>query len=198
MEIKFHSIEEINKLRENSVERTKTLLLLEAAINRRDPDVEYDVAERYFNGIGTEKDYEQAVYWYRHAAEQGSARAQYALGRCYYHGKGVEKSEAQARQWIQRAADQGLLDATAFLDFTLFGPIDESDDNYDDEEDYSVSPASTSVYVEESVPVYVEPPAPVREESIYYDYRTGERLYYGDNGTIVNAAGEEVAASWWD
>lgn len=185
---------DINKLRENSVERTKTLLLLEAAINRRDPDVEYEVAERYFNGVGTEKDYEQAAYWYRHAAEQGNARAQYALGLCYYHGKGVEQSDAQAKLWIQRAADQDLLDATVFLQFTPLESIDESDDD-----DFTAtSQASAPVYVEESAPVYVEPPAPIREESIYYDYRTGERLYYGDNGTIVNAAGEEVAASWWD
>ena len=42
----------------------------------------------YDNGIGVPQDYAKAVYWYRKAAEQGFALAQYNLGRLYpQHGQ---------------------------------------------------------------------------------------------------------------
>ena len=36
----------------------------------------------YDNGEGVPQDYAEAVKWYRLAAEQGDARAQYNLGLC--------------------------------------------------------------------------------------------------------------------
>jgi len=40
-------------------------------------------AYRYVNGDGVAKDAEQAVSWYRRAAEAGHADAQFNLGICY-------------------------------------------------------------------------------------------------------------------
>ena len=54
-----------------------------------------------------------AVKWYRKAAEQGSAKAQYNLGVMYAEGTGVLKNDAKAVKWYRKAADQG--DATAQL-----------------------------------------------------------------------------------
>ncbi len=48
-----------------------------------------------------------AVSWYRKAADQGNAYAQYTLGGMYDRGEGVEKDAVQAVSWYRKAADQG-------------------------------------------------------------------------------------------
>jgi uncharacterized protein len=53
------------------------------------------------------KNYAEAVKWYRKAADQGFALAQYHLGRMYYIGNGVPKNDAEAVRWFRLAADQG-------------------------------------------------------------------------------------------
>ena len=53
----------------------------------------------------------EAVRWYRLAAEQGDANAQYNLGVRYGAGEGVPPDDAEAVRWFRLAAEQG--DATA-------------------------------------------------------------------------------------
>jgi TPR repeat protein len=43
----------------------------------------------YQKGQGVDQDHAQALYWYRCAAEQGYAPAQYNLGWLYAKGQGV-------------------------------------------------------------------------------------------------------------
>jgi TPR repeat protein len=62
---------------------------------------------RYQTGQGVAKDMKKAVYWWRKAAELGSAESQFYLGRAYQTGKGVEKDMAQAEYWYRKAADGG-------------------------------------------------------------------------------------------
>ena len=45
--------------------------------------------------------------WYRLAADQGYALAQFNLGWMYRNGKGVEQSDEEAVKWYRLAADQG-------------------------------------------------------------------------------------------
>jgi hypothetical protein len=45
--------------------------------------------------------------WYRKAAEQGSAIAQYNLGEMYRVGEGVPADSAAAASWYRKAAEQG-------------------------------------------------------------------------------------------
>jgi hypothetical protein len=59
------------------------------------------------NGDGVTKDGAEAVKWYRKAAEQGNASAQYNLGAMYAKGDGVTKDAAEAAKWFGKAADQG-------------------------------------------------------------------------------------------
>lgn len=66
-----------------------------------------ELGYRYHVGEGVERDYTEAVNWYRRAAEQGQPDAQYNLGVAYAFGQGVERDLAQATNWYQRAADQG-------------------------------------------------------------------------------------------
>ena len=53
------------------------------------------------------QDYNEAVKWYRKAAEQGHARAQNNLSWMYAHGEGVPQDYAEAVKWSRKAADQG-------------------------------------------------------------------------------------------
>ena len=64
---------------------------------------------------GMEADDAQAVQWYRKAAEQGDADAQFKLGWMYRNGRGVEADDAQAMQWYRKAAEQGHTHAKAAL-----------------------------------------------------------------------------------
>src|ERR1035441_732697 len=53
----------------------------------------------YHEGQGVEQDYQEAMKWYRKAADQGNARGQYGLGFCYANGDGVIKDYVQAYKW---------------------------------------------------------------------------------------------------
>ncbi|MBT5049221.1 MAG: sel1 repeat family protein, partial [Rhodospirillaceae bacterium] len=62
-------------------------------------------------GQGVERDVENAIRWYRVAAERGNSMAQLKLGLTYDDGDGVAKDQAEAAEWYLLAARQG--DATA-------------------------------------------------------------------------------------
>ena len=61
----------------------------------------------YTIGDGVPKDYQEAIRWYRLAADQRNASAQYYLGRIYNLGRGVPKDYKEAIRWYRLAADQG-------------------------------------------------------------------------------------------
>jgi len=50
------------------------------------------------------QDYAQAVKWYRKAAEQGDADAQFNLALMYDNGQGVPQDYVQAHMWLNLAA----------------------------------------------------------------------------------------------
>ena len=60
----------------------------------------------YDNGQGVAKDDAEAVKWYRKAAEQNDAWAQFNLGYCYANGQGVAKDKVEAVKWYRKAAEQ--------------------------------------------------------------------------------------------
>lgn len=72
-----------------------------------DAELWCDLGEMYLSGFGVEKNNEQAVYWFRKAAEQGNANGQRELGNMYFDGCGVEQGLEQARGWYYKAAVQG-------------------------------------------------------------------------------------------
>lgn len=79
--------------------------------------------------LGIEKNLEEAVKWYRKAAEQGYAPAQDSLGDCHHFGHGVDVDYVEAVKWYRKAAEQGY----RFAQFSLgmcyhFGHgVDEDD-----------------------------------------------------------------------
>ena len=45
--------------------------------------------------------------WYRQAADQGDADAQFLMGVAYINGQGAKQSDEEAVRWLRQAADQG-------------------------------------------------------------------------------------------
>ena len=70
----------------------------------------------YYKGEGVAQDYKEAVKWYRLAAEQGNANAQYILGLMYCLGQGVAQNFIEAHKWLNIAGANGEKKATEFRD----------------------------------------------------------------------------------
>ncbi len=61
--------------------------------------------------LGVAKDDAEAVKWFRKAAEQNLADAQYDLGVCYDKGQGMAKDSVGAVKWFRKAAEQNYAEA---------------------------------------------------------------------------------------
>ena len=66
-------------------------------------------------GKGVMPDAEEAVVWYRKAAERGNAEAQYNLGEMYRVGRIVRADVTEAVHWLKLAAEQNHLEAQVRL-----------------------------------------------------------------------------------
>jgi hypothetical protein len=72
-------------------------------------DASYGIGRLFEEGFGVTQDDKAAARWYRKAAEQGIAPAQYNLSQMITKGKGGEKrDDAAAFAWCKKAADQGF------------------------------------------------------------------------------------------
>jgi TPR repeat protein len=54
-----------------------------------------------------DKNYSEAMRWYRMAADRGDAAAQLNVGGLYHNGWGVPQNYPEAMQWFRKSADQG-------------------------------------------------------------------------------------------
>ena len=70
----------------------------------------------YNNGIGVEKDLQEAFKWFKLAAEQGDDISQFCLGVCYSRGEGTKRDELKADEWIRKSAEQGNADALKVIE----------------------------------------------------------------------------------
>jgi uncharacterized protein len=77
----------------------------------------------YEEGIGVLQNDEEAIYWYRLAAEQGNPGGQNNLGRMYEEGRGVPRDFREAVIWYQKAAAQGNTQAQGNLTRVSAGGI---------------------------------------------------------------------------
>ena len=59
------------------------------------------------NIIGTIKESETKVEYYKKAIEQGCFLSEFNLGECYYNGDGIEKDLTLAAKWYKKAAERG-------------------------------------------------------------------------------------------
>ncbi|WP_084399687.1 tetratricopeptide repeat protein [Pseudotamlana agarivorans] len=79
---------------------------LEAA-NEGHVFAQYNIGLMYEQGLGIDKNAEQAVNWYKKSAEQGNSAAQFNLGVCYENGIGTAVDFSKANEWYRKASEQG-------------------------------------------------------------------------------------------
>ncbi len=77
------------------------------AKNKTDAHAMTLIAELYRDGHGVKRSFEQAVRWYKLAAERGDRNALFALGSAALKGEGMARDEAAARAWFEQAAAKG-------------------------------------------------------------------------------------------
>jgi hypothetical protein len=91
---------------------------------------EYLVAIEFQKGDIVPRDFVQAADWYRKAADQGYAPAQYKLGLLYRQKEsGIMKDDAQAAAWLRKAADQGHAGAQSALALSYSRGLGVAQDN---------------------------------------------------------------------
>src|ERR1039458_3169362 len=72
----------------------KLLANVRAFAEKGDAQCQYELGGAFsFGNFGVAKDPVEAVKWFRKAAAQNLAAAQYNLGLCHYNGEGVVKDE---------------------------------------------------------------------------------------------------------
>lgn len=69
----------------------------------------------YSRGIHFKRDYEEAIKWYRLAANAGHATATYELCCCYMEGLGIPKDDKEAIRLLVKAAEMGEPSAQSVL-----------------------------------------------------------------------------------
>jgi TPR repeat protein len=78
-----------------------------------DARAQYNLANMFREGLGTNRNSEEGFRWMRRSASKGFAPAQGALGEMYKNGEGVTQDFKQAILWLRDSQIQG--DATAGL-----------------------------------------------------------------------------------
>lgn len=82
-----------------------------------DAPAQLSIGHGFYYGDRFPANHAVAVEWYRRAAEQGNAEAQYFLGLLNFRGEGVPQNDAEAAKWFTKAAEQGLAYAQDGLGF---------------------------------------------------------------------------------
>jgi hypothetical protein len=75
--------------------------------NQGNKEAQCNLGLCYQQGVGTEKDMQQAIFWMEKAAQQDYALAQYCLGNIYLEQQNYE----QAMLWLTKASNQYYGDA---------------------------------------------------------------------------------------
>ena len=85
--------------------------LKKLAISKNDFEGFFLIGNRYLTGIGVERNFAQARYWFQQAAAWGHANALFLLGVLYERGLGVKINHTQAYKWFSLSVESGLIKA---------------------------------------------------------------------------------------
>jgi len=77
--------------------------------NADDPRAQYRVSLAYAYGQGTDKNSDEAMYWYCKAPAQGNASAQYNYGYAFHWGVNAPQIHKEAAKWFLLSADQSQI-----------------------------------------------------------------------------------------
>ncbi len=94
---------------------TTALRLLQPLAQKGDPFAQYTLGFMYAFGQGIRQNNDEALNWYRKAADSDYAAAQYQLGLAYANGKGVPKNDTVAATWYRKAANHNFMPAEFLL-----------------------------------------------------------------------------------
>ena len=83
-----------------------------------DVQTQFERGLMYYWGRGAPQNNDEALKWFRMAAELDNPDAQYALGSMYYLGDGVQQDYVLAYMWFDLAAVQGNVKALEIRDIT--------------------------------------------------------------------------------
>ncbi|KAE9525377.1 tetratricopeptide repeat protein [Testudinibacter aquarius] len=86
--------------------QAESLAQLQTRAAQGDAQAQFELGDHYFLSDGGKESDQQAVMWFKKAAEQNFAEAQYALGQLSRDGIGVPQDYSQALYWLQQAAEQ--------------------------------------------------------------------------------------------
>ena len=89
-----------------------------AAAEAGDPASQTAVGTLYYLGIGTPRDYAQALAWYEKAALAGDPHARRNLGSMFRHGHGTPQDDFRAFGWYDAARRAGHSGVTEYLRLT--------------------------------------------------------------------------------
>jgi uncharacterized protein len=81
-----------------------------------DPAAQFNLGERYHDGLGVPRDYEEALKWFLRSAEQGHAKARLNAGMMLFLGRGSAPDGAEAVKWLVLADEGGEAKARAALE----------------------------------------------------------------------------------
>lgn len=84
-------------------------------------EAQSELGQLYLSGKSeTSNRYQEALTWFKKAADKGDQLSQYYLGLMYYQGKGVKKDYNQAFDWFTKAAAAGNEQAQYYLGFMYY------------------------------------------------------------------------------
>ncbi|MCW9034003.1 MAG: sel1 repeat family protein [Rhodospirillales bacterium] len=80
-----------------------------------DPAAQAELGHMYLSGTGVEKDYAEAIKWYRLASQQNYTPAYYYKGLLLLNGLGEKKDINEAILWLKKSAENENNDAPYIL-----------------------------------------------------------------------------------
>jgi hypothetical protein len=95
----------------NSGDYAKAVSLWEPHARQGNREAQYAMGVVFYEGKGASRNLDQAIKWFRKAADSGHPTAMFNLGVAHWEGRGVKQNFSQAVDWWERAAELG--DATS-------------------------------------------------------------------------------------
>lgn len=78
--------------------------------------VHYRIGRMFYDGYGTDIDYEEAFKWLKKAADEGNHLSEFVVGKMLCNGTGTEKDTEAGTEYLTRAANSGNEYAQNYLD----------------------------------------------------------------------------------
>jgi uncharacterized protein len=93
--------------KDDPVDIQEQIQLIKSLAAEGNPKAQHNLGALYLSGEGVEKNLDNALHWFRLAAEQGLVVAQHNLGSLYLQGTGMPADPIEAVHWFLQAAMQG-------------------------------------------------------------------------------------------